>query len=242
MLSYILRRLSHTVLVIIAVSLIIFFSIRLTGDPVSIMFGAGEPSQQAVEELTAKLGLDKPVWEQYIIFMKDLVTLDFGTSYRSNSPVLEMLLERAWPTIALALGGMAVALLIAVPLGILSAIYKGKSIDVFSRIFSLLGISFPNFWLAFMLILIFAVQLKWLPVSGFDGFSSLVLPSVALGLILSGILVRLIRTSMLEVLKMQYVTTARAKGIREWLVIIKHAFRNALLPTVTFVGLQFGGF
>jgi len=173
--------------------------------------------------------------------MKDLVTLDFGTSYRSNSPVLEMLLERAWPTIALALGGMAVALLIAVPLGILSAIYKGKSIDVFSRIFSLLGISFPNFWLAFMLILIFAVQLKWLPVSGFDGVSSLVLPSVALGLILSGILVRLIRTSMLEVLKMQYVTTARAKGIREWLVIIKHAFRNALLPTVTFVGLQFGG-
>ncbi len=106
MLSYILRRLSHTVLVIIAVSLIIFFAIRLTGDPVSIMFGAGgEPSQQAVEELTAKLGLDKPIWEQYIIFMKDLVTLDFGTSYRSNSPVLEMLLERAWPTLALALGG-----------------------------------------------------------------------------------------------------------------------------------------
>ncbi|EFI69973.1 nickel ABC transporter permease [Lysinibacillus fusiformis] len=241
MLSYILRRLSHTVLVIIAVSLIIFFAIRLTGDPVSIMFGAGEPSQQAVEELTAKLGLDRPVWEQYIIFMKDLVTLDFGTSYRSNSPVLEMLLERAWPTLALALGGMTVALLIAIPIGILSAVYKGKSIDIFGRIFSLLGISFPNFWLAFMLILIFAVQLKWLPVSGFEGFSSLILPSIALGLILSGILVRLIRTSMLEVLKMQYVTTARAKGIREWLVIIRHAFRNALLPTVTFVGLQFGG-
>ncbi len=136
---------------------------------------------------------------------------------------------------------MTVALLIAIPIGILSAVYKGKSIDIFGRIFSLLGISFPNFWLAFMLILIFAVQLKWLPVSGFDGFSSLILPSIALGLILSGILVRLIRTSMLEVLKMQYVTTARAKGIREWLVIIRHAFRNALLPTVTFVGLQFGG-
>lgn len=119
---------------------------------------------------------------------------------------------------------MTVALLIAIPIGILSAVYKGKSIDIFGRIFSLLGISFPNFWLAFMLILIFAVQLKWLPVSGFEGFSSLILPSIALGLILSGILVRLIRTSMLEVLKMQYVTTARAKEFKNGLSLFDTPF------------------
>lgn len=119
---------------------------------------------------------------------------------------------------------MTVALLIAIPIGILSAVYKGKSIDIFGRIFSLLGISFPNFWLAFMLILIFAVQLKWLPVSGFEGFSSLILPSIALGLILSGILVRLIRTSMLEVLKMQYVTTARAKEFENGLSLFDTPF------------------
>lgn len=240
MAKYILKRLLHTIFVILAISIIIFFAIRLTGDPVTVMFGAGEPTEEAIERITKELGLDKSLPEQYFIFLKDLLMFDLGVSYRSGEQVIDLIAERALPTFLLALGGMFFALLIAFPVGILSAVKKDKPIDIFGRIFSLIGISFPNFWLGIMLILIFSVNLKWFPASGFDGLKSLILPSFTLGLILSGILARLIRSSMLEVLKMQYITTARSKGLKEWKVIIKHAFRNALLPTVTFIGLQFG--
>ncbi|HJF31401.1 MAG TPA: ABC transporter permease [Sporosarcina psychrophila] len=240
MIAYITRRLLHTVLVVLAISVIIFFSIRLTGDPVSVMFSAGEPSKEAIAEVRTALGLDKPLYVQYGIFLKGLVTLDFGESFRSGTAVSSLIYERLGATLMLALGGILVAVLIAFPVGILSAVKRGTSVDFFGRIFSLIGISFPNFWLGIMLILIFAVNLKWLPSSGFDGFSSLILPSITLGMILSGILARLIRSSMLEVLNQQYMSTARSKGISEWSVIIKHGFRNALLPTITFLGLQFG--
>ena len=240
MISYILRRLYHTVLVVLAISVIVFFSIRLTGDPVSVMFAAGEPSKEAIAEVTKSLGLDKPLLVQYGIFLKGLLTLDFGESFRSGQQVSTLIFERIWATLALALGGIVVAVLIAFPVGILSAVKRGTFIDFFGRIFSLLGISFPNFWLGIMLILIFAVNLQWLPSSGFDGFSSLILPSITLGMILSGILDRLVRSSMLEIMNQQYMSTARSKGISEWSVTIKHGFRNALLPTITFLGLQFG--
>ena len=166
--------------------------------------------------------------------------MDFGESFRSGTPVIGLITERLGATLVLALGGIIVAVLIAFPVGIISAVKRGTPVDFFGRIFSLIGISFPNFWLGIMLILIFAVHLKWLPSSGFDGLSSLILPSITLGMILSGILARLIRSSMLEVMNQQYMSTARSKGISEWSVIIKHGFRNALLPTITFLGLQFG--
>ena len=240
MLTYIIRRLLHTVLVVFVISLIIFFAIRLTGDPVSVMFSAGEPSKEAIEEVRKNLGLDKPLYEQYFIFLKGLVTLDFGESFRSGTPVTTLIFERLGATLALAFGGVAVAIAIAFPVGILSAVKRGTSVDFFGRIFSLIGISFPNFWLGIMLILVFAVHLQWLPSSGFESLSHLILPSITLGMILSGILARLVRSSMLEVLNQQYISTAKSKGISEWSVIIKHAFRNALLPTITFLGLQFG--
>lgn len=240
MLTYIIRRLLHTVLVIFVISLIIFFSIRLTGDPVSVMFSAGEPSKEAIEEVRKNLGLDKPVYEQYFIFLKGLVTLDLGESFRSGTSVSSLIFERLGATLALAFGGVVVAMAIAFPVGILSAVKRGTSIDFFGRIFSLIGISFPNFWLGIMLILVFAVHLRWLPSSGFESFSHLILPSITLGMILSGILARLVRSSMLEVMNQQYISTAKSKGISEWSVIIKHAFRNALLPTITFLGIQFG--
>lgn len=240
MIAYITRRLFHTVLVVLAISVIIFFSIRLTGDPVSVMFSAGEPSKEAIAEVRTALGLDKPLYVQYGIFLKGIVTLDFGVSFRSGTPVIGLIFERLGATLILALGGIIVAVLIAFPVGVLSAVKRGTPVDFFGRIFSLIGISFPNFWLGIMLILIFAVNLKWLPSSGFDGLSSLILPSITLGMILSGILARLIRSSMLEVMNQQYMSTARSKGISEWSVIIKHGFRNALLPTITFLGLQFG--
>lgn len=240
MIAYVIRRLLHTILVVLGISLIVFFSIRLTGDPVSVMFSAGEPTKEAIAEVRSNLGLDEPLYVQYGIFLKGIFTFDFGESFRSGMPVMDLINERIGATLALALGGMAVAILIAFPVGILSAVKRDTAVDFFGRIFSLLGISFPNFWLGIMLILVFSVTLQWLPVSGFEGFKHLILPSITLGLILSGILARLVRSSMLEVMNQQYVSTAKSKGISEWTVIIKHAFRNALLPTVTFIGLQFG--
>ncbi len=240
LLSYIVKRIFHAILVVIVISLIVFFSIRLTGDPVAIMFGAGEPSQEAIDQLTAELGLDQPLHIQYGLFMKGLLTFDLGESFRSGIPVMTLIAERVWPTMLLAFGGMVVALLIAFPVGIISAVKRDTFLDFGGRVFSLIGISFPNFWLGIMLILIFAVNLQWLPASGFEGFKYLILPSITLGLILSGVLARLVRSSMLEVLNQQYIRTAESKGISKWVVILKHAFRNALLPTTTFIGLQFG--
>lgn len=239
--SYIVRRLFHTIFVLFFISLIVFFSIRLTGNPAAVMFGAGEPTAEAIEAVTERLGLNESLPKQYFLFIKGVVMLDFGESFRNGTSVTTLLFERAGATLALAAGGLVVAMLIAFPIGVLSAVYRGTFVDFFGRIFSLIGISFPNFWLGIMLVLIFSVSLQWLPASGFNGFSSLILPSVTLGLILSGILARLIRSSMLEVLNQQYISTARSKGIREWKVIILHALRNALLPTVTFLGLQLGG-
>ncbi|GEC87948.1 nickel ABC transporter permease [Brevibacillus formosus] len=240
MAAFLIRRLLHSVFVVLAITLVIFVLVRMTGDPVSIMFQAGEPTKEAITELRQNLGLDEPVHVQFGLYLKDMFTGNFGTSFRTGESVIDMMKEKMGATLLLAFGGMFVALLIAIPVGIISAVYRGSVADFFGRIFSLLGISFPNFWLGIMLIIIFAVKLGWFPASGYEGLEYLVLPSVALGLILSGILARLVRSSMLEVMNQQYINTARSKGIKEWLVIIKHGLRNALIPTVTFIGLQFG--
>lgn len=240
MAQFIARRVLHSIIVVFVISFIIFFSIRLTGDPVSVMFAAGEPSKEAIENLRAELGLDRPLPVQYGIFLKDLVTFNLGESFRTGSPVIEMIASRIGATLQLALGGLIVAMLIAFPVGIISAVKRGTLVDFLGRVFSLLGISFPNFWLGIMFIIIFAVSLNWLPASGYGSFKHLILPSVTLGMILSGILARLVRSSMLEVLNEQYISTARSKGLKEWIVIIKHALRNALIPTITFLGIQFG--
>ncbi|SDO12801.1 nickel ABC transporter permease [Halobacillus aidingensis] len=240
MLQFIIRRLLHSILVLLAISVIIFFSIRLTGDPVTVMFAAGEPSPEAIESVRENLGLDEPLPVQYLVFLKNLATFDLGESFRTGLPVTEMVVDKMGATLLLAFGGVFVAMLIAFPVGILSAVKRGTAVDFFGRIFSLIGISFPNFWLGIMLILIFSVNLQWLPASGYDGIEYLILPSIALGMILSGILARLVRSSMLENLSQQYVSTARSKGLKEWVVIMRHTFRNALIPTITFLGIQFG--
>ncbi|WP_289135936.1 nickel ABC transporter permease [uncultured Brevibacillus sp.] len=240
MTTFLIRRLLHSIFVVLAITLVIFVLVRLTGDPVSIMFQAGEPTKEAIAELRKNLGLDEPVYVQFLLYLKDMFTGNLGTSFRTGESVIGMMQEKMGATLLLAFGGMFVALLIAIPVGIISAVRRGSVADFFGRIFSLLGISFPNFWLGIMLIIIFAVKLRWFPASGYQGLEYLVLPSVALGLILSGILARLVRSSMLEVLNQQYINTARSKGIKEWIVVIKHGLRNALIPTVTFIGLQFG--
>lgn len=240
MISYLVKRVFHGLLVLLAISLVVFFALRLTGDPVMAIMGQGNPTKEAVEAMRKALGLDLPLWQQFIQFLGNLVTGNLGTSFRNNQPVMGQILERAPATAALALGGLLVSLLIAVPTGIYSAVRRGGALDVFGRIFALIGISFPNFWLGIMLMLVFAVKLRWLPASGYQSWRHLVLPSVTLGLILSSILMRLIRSTMLDVLRQQYIQSARAKGLSERVVIFRHAFRNALIPSVTFIGLQLG--
>lgn len=240
MLSYVLKRILHSVYVILIISLIIFIAVRLTGDPVAVMFGDGAPSQEAIQNIRHSLGLDQPLYIQYFIFIKGVFTLNLGTSFRTGQPVTAMIFERMGATTTLALAGIAIALLIAVPIGIISAIKRNSIWDFSGRVFSLLGISFPNFWLGIMLIIIFSVNLHWFPASGYNGPQYVFLPAFTLGLVLSGTLARLVRSSMLEVLNGQFVATARSKGTPEWLVIFRHVLRNALIPIVTFLGIQFG--
>jgi peptide/nickel transport system permease protein len=240
MIAYILKRLLHSVYVILAISLIVFIAVRLTGDPVSLMFGDGQPSKEAVASIRHNLGLDKPVYVQYLIFLKNLFTLNLGTSYRTGESVAALVFGRMGATLTLAIAGIVMALLISVPIGILTAVKRNSLWDYAGRVLSLIGISFPNFWLGIMLILIFSVSLHWFPASGYSGFSYLILPSLTLGLVLSGTLSRLIRTSMLQVMNEQFVSTAQSKGLSQMVVIMRHVLRNSLIPLATFLGIEFG--
>lgn len=240
MVPYIIRRIFHGLLVMVAISLVVFLALRLTGDPVMALMGQGNPTKEAVEAMRHSLGLDQPLWQQLVRFLSNLATGNLGNSFRNQQPVLPQILERMPATMTLAAAGLVVSLAVAVPIGIQSAVRRGGALDLGGRVFALIGISFPNFWLGIMLMLIFAVKLRWLPASGYQGFKYLILPGITLGLILSSIITRLIRSTMLDVLRTQYIQTARAKGLSEKVVIFRHAFRNALIPTVTFVGLQLG--
>jgi peptide/nickel transport system permease protein len=186
------------------------------------------------------LGLDLPLLDQYGNYLKRLARADLGTSYRFSSPVREIILARYPATIELTLASLIVALLLSIPAGVQAAVHRGRWQDPLVGFLSLLGLSFPNFALGPVLVLIFAIDLGWLPVSGYGGLSHLVLPALTLGAALAAILTRMVRTSMLEELGQDYVRTARAKGLGEQRVRYKHALRNCLIPVVTLLGLQFG--
>jgi len=237
--SFILRRLLWFFPVLLGVSLVVFFFIHLIpGDPVLMMLGESAQSAQ-VENLRHQLHLDLPLHRQLILFFTDLFQGKMKSIF-FQKPVFEVILPRIIATLELALFAMLIAILIALPLGIFSALKKNSSFDFLARIFSLLGVSVPNFWLGPLLILLFSIQLGWLPVSGKGGLSHLILPSLTLGLAMSGFLSRMSRASMLEVLSARYLESARAKGLKESLVVLKHALRNALIPILTVIGLQFG--
>jgi len=237
---YLVQRLLHAVFVLIGISLIVFLTIRLTGDPVMMLLQDGNPSQEDIDEMRRLLDLDKPLPIQYVRFVGKAVTGDFGRSFRYSTPALALVLERMPATIMLTLSSMAVAILVAFPMGIISAIARGRLLDFGVRLFSLIGISMPNFWLGIILIIIFGVRLRWLPVSGNDTLRHLILPSIALGLALAGSLTRLLRSNMLDVLSEDYIRTARAKGLSRRVTLIGHALRNAMIPVLTILGLQFG--
>ena len=241
MLGYTLQRLAQTVFVLIGITLFVSFTVRLSGDPAVALFqGASAPTAEQLAQIRQEMGLDRPFLVQYWEFIRGAVRGDLGTSFRSQQPVSRAIADRFPATLYLALASLAISLLIAFPLGVAAARRRGRTADLVIRITTLLGLSFPNFWLGIMLILVFGVKLKWLPPSGYENIQSLVLPSLTLGLILASTTTRLIRSSLLDVLGEQYVVTAHSKGLSQNRVLYAHALRTAMIPIVTYIGLQFG--
>ncbi|MDQ6802079.1 MAG: ABC transporter permease [Acidobacteriota bacterium] len=212
----------------------------IPGDPARQIAGPDAPEQD-VQSVRKALGLDQPLWTQYISYLSHVVRGDFGRSFQTNELVSKQIRERYPATMQLAFGAMFVALLVAFPLGIISAIYRNSWIDNLARFFALIGVSMPSFWFGPLLIIAFAINHEWFPVSGRDqGLRSLVLPSVTMGLALAAILTRMIRVSLAEELTQLYVTTAIAKGVTRARAIFRHALKNALIPVITVLALQFG--
>ena len=240
MLRYLVRRLALTVPVLLGVATLVFALIHLVpGDPVQSMLGE-TASQDEVEQLRHTLGLDRPLLVQYQSFLVGLARGDLGTSFRFGTPVSQEIRSRLFRTIQLAVAAMGVAIAIALPLGIIAAVYRGTTIDHAAMTLALAGISMPNFWLGPLLAILFAVQLGWLPVAGTGTIWHLVLPAVTLGAALAAILARMTRASVLEELRELYVLAARARGASRVRAVVRHAFRNSLIPVVTIIGLQFG--
>ncbi len=236
---YILKRLWHTVYVTVGISIMSFFFIHLSGDPVMLMLPP-DATHAEIETLRQQLGFNDPLPLQYWRFASRAVRGDLGTSLYHRVPAVNLVLERLPASLELAGAAMLISLVVSIPLGIISAIKRGSLWDVSSMLGALLGLSMPHFWLGIMLILVFSVTLGWLPTSGRGTLAQLIMPSLALGLSLMAMFARLTRSVMLEVLSQDYVRTARAKGLVEKLVIGKHALKNAMIPLVTVAGMQFG--
>jgi peptide/nickel transport system permease protein len=237
---FLVRRLLLTIPVLLGVATLVFSLIHLVpGDPAQAMLGDGA-SPQDIAELRANLGLDRPLPAQYAAFLTSALTGDLGTSFRTGQPVTLMIAERVPATAELAFAAMTVAIFLALPLGIVAAVWRNSAADHAAMTFSLAGISIPNFWLGPLLAIVFSVELGWLPVSGRGTLGHLVLPAVSLGLALSAILARMTRASLLEELGELYVRAARARGASRSTAVLGHALRNSLIPLVTIIALQFG--
>jgi ABC-type dipeptide/oligopeptide/nickel transport system permease component len=226
--------------VLLGVATLVFALIHMVpGDPAQVMLGESAP-QANLAELRAKLGLDQPLLVQYKSFLLGLTRGHLGTSFRYNTPVQREIGQRLGRTAQLALAAMLVAVLIALPLGVIGALNRGGAIDHAATAISLLGVSMPNFWLGPLLAIVFAVQLGWLPVSGTGSLAHLVLPAITLGAALAAILARMTRATLLDELRELYVLAARARGVSRARAVVAHALRNSLIPVVTIMGLQLG--
>ena len=237
MLVHVLRRLWSTLTVAVGVAAVIFVLLHLSGDPVALLVPADAPPE-VMRDTRQALGLDRPLPQQFFIYLSRAAAGDLGTSLRHNLPVAQLIRQRLPRTILLAAAALALALVIAIPAGIVSALRRGTLVDRLAMVLAVAGQAVPIFWLALMLIWLFAVRLEWLPVFGSGTLLHLVLPAVSLSTIVLGRLARLVRSSMLEVLEQDYVRTARAKGLGETSVVWGHALKNAAIPIVTVVGLQ----
>lgn len=239
MTSYIIRRMLQAILVLFGVSFVAFGVMFLTGDPTVTMIDETW-TQQQVEELRHAMGFDRPWHVQYADYLSRAVVGDFGTSLRQHQPNLQLVFDRLPATMELSAAAMLISVVLAIPVGILSATRRNSWIDRASMLAALLGQSMPVFWLGIMLILVFSVKLRWTPVSGRGSLSHLILPAVTLGAFITARNARMMRSSMLEVLNQDYIRTAQAKGLTERIVLFRHALRNAMMPVVTLIGLQVG--
>lgn len=238
---YILKRLLQAVFVVLVVTLFVSFAVRLSGDPTARMItGGGAITEADLQHIREGLGIDRPYLVQYLSFLGGIVQGDFGKSFFGGTPISSLIRQAMPATFLLAFLSLALSLLISVPLGIYAAVRAGSLSDQAIRVLSLVGLYFPNFWLAIMLVLIFSNWLNVLPASGFLAWDSVIMPCVTLAIILSAINVRIVRSAMLETLSSQYILVARAKGLRTSSVLHKHALRNCMIPLLTFIGLQFG--
>jgi peptide/nickel transport system permease protein len=237
MAAYFVRRLLLSVATLFGVLLVIFCLIRVSGDPAVLL--AGPDARPAdVERTRTSLGLDDPLPIQFVRFMGDAARLDFGTSFHWREPALPLVLSRTWPTLQVALAAVAISLVLGIPIGILAAVKRGTAWDTGSRLFALAGQAMPTYWLGLMLILLLSVKFQVFPTSGTGGLKYLALPAFTLGWFSTAATVRMLRSSMLDVLSQDYVRTARAKGLKDGTVIWRHAFRNAAIPVTTLMGLQ----
>jgi peptide/nickel transport system permease protein len=240
MLQYVIKRLLSTIPVLFGISLLLFFMLRmLPGDPAQVLAGQ-MASQEDIKIIRHQLGLDRPIFVQYGLFLSRLAKLDLGRSARTQNPVIKEIWARLPNTVLLAVTAITLACLFGIPAGIISAVRPYTWIDYLFTSMALFGISMPVFWLGLMLIVIFSLVLHWLPAGGIGSWKHVILPSFTLAAFVVAFITRMTRASMIEALSQDYTTTARSKGLKEKVVIVKHALKNALIPIITVVGLQFG--
>ncbi len=241
MIAYIRGRLLAAIPVILGVSVLTFSILHLLpGDPVLVMLGESGGTPERIAELRAGLGLDDPIIVQYARFLGNAVRGDLGRSVRTNRPVLDEIGQQAPSTLQLTFSGLGLAIILGVTLGIVAAHYRNSWIDKLSLVLSLVGVSMPSFWLGMLLIFLFSLRLGWLPATGQGGWERLAMPAFTLAVQAMAVIALLTRSNMREVLGQEYMTTARAKGLSDRAMLIRHALKNALIPVVTIVGLQFG--
>jgi peptide/nickel transport system permease protein len=236
---YVLRRMVLGLITVMVVSVIIFVATRLSGD-VTLLLAPPDATDKQIQELRKELGLDKPLPVQYVIFLKNIAKGDFGRSTRYHRPAMELVLSRLPATIQLATAAFFVSIFIGLTVGVLSGTRRGSWLDLSGRTFAMFGQAMPEFWIGIMAILIFSVKLGWLPTSGRGSLAQVIMPALTLGWFSAASIMRLTRSAMLEVLDSEYIKTARLKGNAEWVVVWKHALRNALIPVVAMGGLQLG--
>ncbi len=241
MVEYIAKRLLLTIPTIVAITVLVFLILHaVPGDPAIIFLGENSATPERLDAIRRSMGLDRPLVEQYLDFLAGIVRGNLGRSLFSHFPVMHEIGIRVPPSAQLAVAAFLLAITLGLALGIISALWRSTWIDAGAMLFAILGVSMPIFWLASMLIFVFALTLGWFPATGMGGWNRLVLPALSLGLISSATLARLVRSSVLEVLSQPFVTTARSKGLAEMTVVARHVLKNAFIPVITVMGLQFG--
>lgn len=238
MMRFLVRRLLQSIALIIGVLVLVFFTVRLTGDPVGLMVARNATPEQR-EAFRVAHGFDRPLAEQFMDYLGGALRGDLGTSLRLNLPNMDLIMQRLPATMELALAALLLSLVVALPLGIISGVYPGSPLDLLARLVGLAGQTIPSFWLAMILILVFAVNARLLPVFGRDSLQHLILPAVALSVASMGQMVRLLRSAVLEITREHYVRTARAKGLSERVITLRHVTPNALIPLVSVIGVNF---